>query len=174
MTDAQAGTTDRKSWKAEAEKEKARGDFYKSLIMDSLDAIKSIDVLLTTKYEVLNKSRKSSDYEAGWIHYEDGKLVGWMLDALALDIKRVDADHNVGDCKREFYAAQAEAEEENREFYGNLEQQIEKCTICTDGRKRSKLGFFTENMQGRQSEVIKEAAVQTAAQDLEKTKDLLK
>jgi hypothetical protein len=174
MTDVQTGTTERKSWKAEAEKEKARGDFYKSLIMDSLDAIKSIDVLLATKYEVLNKSRKTSDYEAGWIHYEDGKLVGWMLNALALDIKRVDADHNVGDCKREFYAAQAKAEEEGREHYGNLEREIERCTICAKNRKRSKLGFFTEEIQWRHSNVVKEAAMETAAQDLEKTKDLLK
>ncbi len=174
MTQVQTETTNRISWKAEAEKEKARADFYKSLIEDSLDAMKSVEVLLATKYEVLNKSRKSSDYEAAWTHYEDGKLVGWMLDALALDIKRVDADHNVGDCKREFYAAQAKAEEEGRKHYGNLEREIERCTICSENRKRTKLGFFTENMQGRQSEVIKEAAVQTAAQDLEKTKDLLK
>ena len=174
MTQVQTGTTDRKSWKAEAEKEKARGDFYKSLIMDSLDAIKSIEVLLSTKYDVLNKSRDKDDREVGWTHYEDAKLVGWMLDALARDIKRVDADHNVGDCKREFYAEKAEAEEKGEYFYGDLEKKIQRCTICHNNRKRTKLGFFTENMQGRHGIVVKEAAMETAAQDLENTKGLLK
>ena len=171
MTQVQTETTNRISWKAEAEKEKARADFYKSLIEDSLDAMKSVEVLLAAQYNVTAGGRCSdAEREAGWAHYEDGRFIEWMLDALALDIKGVDADHNVGDCKREFYAEKLEAEEKGESFYDDLEKRIQRCTICRKNQKRSKLGFFTENIQGRHAQVLRDAAVKSATLDLKSTK----
>ena len=171
MTQVQTETTNRISWKAEAEKEKARADFYKSLIEDSLDAMKSVEVLLAAQYNVTVGGRCSdAEREAGWAHYEDGRFIEWMLDALALDIKGVDADHNVGDCKREFYAEKLEAEEKGESFYDDLEKRIQRCTICRKNQKRSKLGFFTENIQGRHAQVLRDAAVKSATLDLKSTK----
>ena len=173
MTQVQTETTNRISWKAAAEKEKARADFYKSLIEDSLDAMKSVEVLLAAQYNVISSGRHNSTDEeraAGWAHYEDGRFIEWMLDALALDIERVDADHNVGDCKREFNAEKLETEEKGKIFYDNLEKRIQRCTICRSNRKRTKLGFFTENMQGRHAQVLRDAAVKSATLDLKSTK----
>ena len=172
MTQVQTGTTDRKSWKAEAEKEKARGDFYKKLLCDALDSIKSVEDLINTKREIAKGAYTiKGESEKARAYLEDAHYVGWILEALTQDIEQVDADHNVGDCKKKFDELVEITQQKNQPTDWI---KLDSCLMCDNNFKHSRQVLLAKDARGLAAGLNEQAAKRNAARELEAIKKLIK
>ncbi len=164
MTD----TTNRKSWKVEAEKEKALADRYKGNLLDLLDVLTSYQNLTIT---LRQDARQNSEELAVRAHRKDAENIRWVLEALVEDIELKNIDHEVGDCQRMFDEKIAKREEagENTEY-----MSLEKCEDCEDRRKRSNLTRLDEGLRTETAGLLERMQSRSSRRGLSEVKKLLR
>ena len=173
-------TTNRKSWKTEAENQEmktiaaeAKARKFRNYVSQTLDALKAADDWGKSKTE---EARTKGQDDTVHALTEATNYVRFLMESLIQDIEGVDDDHKVGDCDRKI-----EEQKQSRIDRGLSLMEVnhtyglgELCAICRNGRKETRLVMYTNHVRKYTADVNQKMLDKESQRGLKDVKDVLK
>ena len=180
MTQAQTETTNRISWKAEAEKVQAENDHLLRLLKNNREAAAQLIALINADGVDIESfaEGRGSGWDAG---YRDGKKDAYekynrrirrtaskMFDALTKDVDELTSPHQVGDCKPAFEKQLTDPNVHGIDRYHDYDKYA--CSNCKNDAYESHISRYRGTMQKETAKALSAASDRSIKQLMKTTK----